>query len=184
MKIAFVGPAAVGKDVVSEYLSEKYSLKHISSGDIIREYILKNNLGELNRKNLQLTGNKLRKERGGDVLVKIALENSDKDGANGLILSGLRAIDEVETFKKLGGTVIGITAPIEQRYNLTKKRGRIGENISFDDFKKIEDEEDLNSDRNGQNVSRVVSMADITIVNDGTLEELFGKIESIIKKLN
>lgn len=179
MKIAFVGPPAVGKDVVSEYLSRKYSIKHISSGDIIRKYILKNKLGKLDRKNLQITGNKLRKEFGGDVLVKMAIEESGISGDNSLILSGLRAIDEVETFKNLGGKVIAIIAPIEQRYSLAKKRGRIDENISFEEFKKIEDEENLGQDRESQNVSKVISMADMTVVNDGTLEELYEKCERV-----
>ncbi len=179
MKIAFVGPAAVGKDAVSNYIAKKCNLTHISSGDIVRNYIKENNLGELDRKNLQKTANKLRNEQGGDILVKIALEKNPKD----VIISGLRAIDEVDTFEKLGGRVIAITAPLEKRYELAKMRGRIGEDISFEAFKKIEDEEYKSQDRNGQNVSEVVGMADIEVVNDGTLQELFDKCEKIVRSL-
>ena len=136
-------------------------------------------MGELDRKNLQKTANKLRNEQGGDILVKIALEKNPKD----VIISGLRAIDEVDTFEKLGGRVIAITAPLEKRYELAKMRGRIGEDISFEAFKKIEDEEYKSQDRNGQNVSEVVGMADIEVVNDGTLQELFDKCEKIVRSL-
>jgi dephospho-CoA kinase len=179
MKIAFVGPAAVGKDAVSNYIANKFNLTHISSGDIVRNYVKENNLGELDRKNLQTVANKLRNEQGGDILVRIALEKNPKD----VIVSGLRAIDEIDTFEKLGGRVIAITAPLEKRYELAKLRGRIGDDISFEKFKKIEDEEYTSQDKNGQNISEVVSMADIEVSNDGTLQELFDKCEKIVKNL-
>lgn len=179
MKIAFVGPSAVGKDAVSEYIAKKLSLTHVSSGDIVRDYIRTNNLGNLDRKNLQIVANQLRTEKGGDVLVTIALEKTPDN----LVLSGLRALDEVETFKKRGGKVVAITAPLEMRYELAKARGRIDDKVSFDDFKKIEEEEYSSKDRNGQNVAQVISMADFEIINDGTLEELFEKSEKLTRSL-
>ncbi len=179
MKLAFVGPPAVGKDAVSNYIEQKYKLTHISSGDIVREYVKDNNLGTLERENLQKIANNLRTEKGGDVLVKIALEKTN----NNLIISGLRAIDEVLTFKKHGGIVITITAPLEKRYNLAKLRERIGENVSLDEFKRIEETEQSNADKNSQNVFQVISMADIIISNDGTLEELYEKADKVIEDL-
>ncbi len=179
MKLAFVGPPAVGKDAVSEYIQKKYNLTHISSGDIIRKYVKENNLGTLERENLQKVANKLRTEKGGDILVKIALEKTNDN----LIISGLRAIDEVLTFKKNGGIIITITAPLEKRYSLAKLRGRIGENVGLDEFKRIEEVEQSNADKNSQNVGEVISMADITISNDGTLEDLFKKCDEVVNNL-
>lgn len=179
MKLAFVGPPAVGKDAVSNYIELKYRLTHISSGDIIREYVKENKLGGIDRENLQKVANELRRKNGGDVLVKIALEKTTDD----LILSGLRAIDEVITFKKLGGIVITITAHLDKRYSLTKLRGRIGDDVSLEDFIKIEDKEMSNADRNSQNVKAVVDMADIVIINDGTLDELYKKCDEVMDDL-
>ncbi|MBI5126316.1 MAG: nucleoside monophosphate kinase [Candidatus Taylorbacteria bacterium] len=176
MKIAFVGQPAVGKDAVAEYIARHYKLTHISSGDLIRAYVTENNLGGLDRTNLQVVGNKLRAQYGGDYLVVLALRKTPDN----LILTGLRTIDEVETFKKTGGTVIAITAPIEFRYQLAKKRGRIGENISFEEFKNIEEQEAQNPDRNSQNVNQVIGMATIEVVNEGTLEELFEKVKRVV----
>lgn len=176
MKLAFVGPPAVGKDAVSEYIEKKYKINHISSGDIVRAYVKENNLGTLERENLQKVANQLRTERGGDILVKIALEKADGN----LIISGLRTIDEVLTFKKVGGIIITITAPLEKRYILAKLRGRIGENVSMEEFMRIEETEQSNADKNSQNVGKVISMADITISNDGTLEDLYKKCDEVI----
>ena len=179
MKLAFVGQPAVGKDALAIHIEKKFNLTHVSSGDIIRDYVRKNNLGELDRKNLQIIGNKLRTERGGDVLVRMALEQNPDN----VVISGLRAIDEVETFKRLGGTIIVVTAPIEKRFEWAKARGRIDDNTSFEDFKKIEDDEKVNIDRNGQNVDKVIAMADIEIVNNGSLEDLFRISEETIRNL-
>ncbi len=179
MKLAFVGPPAVGKDALANYIEQKYKIKHISSGDIIRKYVKDNNLGDLTRENLQKVGNALRAEQGADVLVRIAFEETTDD----LIVSGLRAIGEVETFKKLGGIVVSITAPLETRYEFAKVRRRISDSVSFEEFKKIEGSERVSTDENGQNVDMVVSMADIELVNDGSLEELFIKCDEVILKL-
>ena len=179
MKLAFVGPPAVGKDAVSNYIEHKYKLTHISSGDIVREYVKENKLGEIDRENLHKVANNLRRENGGDVLVKIALKKTNDN----LILSGLRAIDEVLTFKKLGGVVVTITAPLDKRYGLAKLRGRIGDDVSLDDFIKIEEQEMSSADRNSQNVKAVVEMADIVIVNDGTLEDLYKKCDEVMDGL-
>jgi len=179
MKLAFVGPPAVGKDAIANYIEQKYNITHISSGDIIRDYVKSNNLGELTRENLQKVGNALRAEKGGDVLVRIAFEKAQGD----LIISGLRAIGEVETFKKLGGIVISISAPLETRYEFAKVRRRISDNVTFEEFKEIEESEKTNTDENGQNVDKVVSMADYEIVNNGSLEDLFIKCDELILKL-
>jgi dephospho-CoA kinase len=177
MKLAFVGPPAVGKDAASNYIEEKYKMVHISSGDIIRRYVTENNLGGLDRKNLQIVANKLRSEKGGDVLIRIAMENHKDD----IILSGLRAIDEVESFKKFGGLVIAIDAPLQKRYGMAKLRGRIDDDSTIEDFIKLEDEERMSTDRNGQNVDAVVSMADIKITNDGDLNDLFKKCDELMR---
>jgi dephospho-CoA kinase len=179
MKIAFVGQPAVGKDAVSEYVAKEFGLAHISSGDIVRKYVTDNNLGSLERKNLQIIANQLRAERGGGCLIDMALEKNPDN----VIISGLRAVDEVKTFKKHGGIVISVTAPIEQRYFFAKMRGRIDDTVSFEDFKKIEDEERAGAGHTTQNVDQVVAMADIEIVNDGTLEQLFEKGKKVVEGL-
>lgn len=179
MKIAFVGPPAVGKDAVSDFIAQKYSLKHISSGDIVRNYVKENNLGDIDRGNLRVIANKMRTEFGGDVLVQIALKQSPDN----LILSGLRSIDEVMTFKRNGGKVISITAPMVKRYELAKIRGRIDDNVSFEDFKLSEEKENSNPDKNSQNVQKVIEMADIEIINDGSLDELFDKTSKVIANI-
>ncbi|MEK7464008.1 MAG: AAA family ATPase [Patescibacteria group bacterium] len=175
MKIAFVGPAAVGKDVASDYIAKKFNLAHIPTGDIVREYMTKNNLGELDRANVRIIAKKMRDEQGGDIFVRIAL----KDNPDDVVLSGLRAVDEIYTLKKLGGKVIALDAPTEKRFEWAKIRGRIGDHISFEEFKAIEKKEYENKDKNGQNVARVMALADFQVMNDSDLESLFKKLDTL-----
>jgi dephospho-CoA kinase len=170
---------ALEKDTAAEYVAKKFSLHHISSGDLVRDYITKNNLGGLDRPNVHKYAIELRNKFGGDYLVRVAFEKTKEN----LIVSGLRAIDEVETFKRLGGIVIAVVAPMERRYEFSKKRGRIGDDVTFEDFKKIEEEENESKDRNGQNVKKAIEMANIVIENDGTLEDLFLKCEKVVREL-
>lgn len=176
MKLAFVGQPVGGKDTAAEYVSKKYGLTHISSGDLVRNYITENNLGGLERQNVHKYAIFLRDKFGGDYLVRVALEKNPDD----VTVSGLRAIDEVETFKKLGGIVIAVTAPIEKRFEWAKKRGRIDDKVTFESFKEIEEDENESKNRNGQNVNKVIEMADIRIINDGTLEDLLGKCDEVV----
>ncbi|MDQ5893311.1 MAG: dephospho-CoA kinase [Patescibacteria group bacterium] len=175
MKIAFVGPAAVGKDVASDYIAKKFNLTHIPTGDIVREYVKKNNLGTLDRANVRIIAKKMRDEQGGDILVKIALENHPDN----VVLSGLRAVDEIYTLKKLGGKVVALNAPMDKRFEWAKIRGRIGDHISFEDFKAIENKEYSDKDKNSQNVAPVMALADYEVMNDGNLDSLFKKLDAI-----
>lgn len=175
-----MGHAAVGKDTLALYVSEKLSIPNVSSGDMIRKYVTDNNLGTLERENLKKVGNSLRQEFGGDFLVKLAIELHDNKD---IILSGLRTVDEVTTFKKLGGIIIAVTAPAERRYELAKLRNRIDDKVTFEEWKKNEEEEYSSSDNTKQNINGVIALADYEIQNLGALEDLYRECDSLIQSL-
>lgn len=179
MKIAFVGHAAVGKDTLADYVSAKLSLTNISSGNIIRDYVLKNKLGTLERENLQKVGNELRAKHGGDYLVRLALEKNP----NNIIMSGLRTLDEVETFKSLGGKVIAVIATPERRYELAQIRKRIGDDVTFAEWHAKEMIEYSNNDHAKQNIEGAIALADYVIENTGTLGELFQDCDEVLMNI-
>ena len=178
IKIALVGQSGSGKDTVANYLTEKYWCTHVSSGDLLRAYVAEHTLGEPTKPVLNALGITLRNKFGADFLVRMALEKH----LPRLVLSGLRAVPEVEAFKKAGGVVIGITAPLRVRYERAKARGNIDSNRSFEEFEKFEALEEKSRDPNAQNLSAVLQMADVVIENEGTREELFGNVDEILKK--
>jgi dephospho-CoA kinase len=177
--IALVGFGSSGKDAVARYLVKNFSFKHISSGDLIREHVVKNNLGDCGRENLQSVANDLRSKFGADYLARLGT----KEEKDNLIISGLRAIPEIEYIKSLGGFIVAIDAPVESRYKWSINRGRSGEIIALDKFIEIENKESVNLNHNNQNIRQILSIADFTIVNNSDLTELFYKASEVAKKI-
>ena len=174
--IGLVGHPSCGKDTVAEFLVTQFGFKHISTGDTVRQHITSNNLGGLDRPNMQAVANQLRAEYGAGTLAEMAL----KTAGNRLAISGLRTIAEAEKVKQAGGKIVCITAPIKLRYERAKARGRVGEDIDLEKFAEIESRESHSSDPNGQNTEGVIALADYTIQNVGTLAQLHSQVEKIV----
>jgi dephospho-CoA kinase len=179
MKIAFVGHAAVGKDTLSDYTALKLGLVNISSGNLIRDYVRLHNLGSMDRENLINVGNNLRHEHGGDYLVRLAFEKQ-KDN---VIISGLRTIDEVTTFKNNGGIIIAVTAGDQKRYKLAQIRKRIGDEMAFAEWHAVEMKEYSSTDNKMQNLEGVIALADFQIENTGSLGELYQKCDRVLAQI-
>lgn len=175
--IAVAGHPSSGKDTAAHYIVDRYHCAHVSLSGLIREYIIEHNLGEPDRDLLSGTGDALRKQHGGDYLVKLAVEKV----APPAVLSGIRTIEEAKTFQKLGGKIIAITVPIEVRYQRAHARGGLKDDVSFEKFKAQQEHEAVNTDPTMMNVEGVIKMADYSIENLGTKEELFGKIDEIMQ---
>jgi cytidylate kinase len=179
MKIALVGPGAAGKDTLSEFAATEFDLKHVSCGDMLRFYVVENNLGTPDRLTLRSVATHLRAEKGADYLVRKAIEMHP----DGLVLSGLRAAAEAETFKKLGGTIISVTAPMDKRFEWVKKRQDIDSNMTYEQFLERDAAESSNPDPNAPNITAVMAHADMHIENDSDKEVLFLKFRQAMASL-
>ncbi len=177
--IGLTGAPSAGKDTVATHLS-KLGFTHISTSGIIREEMRKENL-PLDRSHVSHYAIKSRHERGPDYLAKIA---ASKVNGNAVI-SGLRNIKEVEFLREEFGpdfVLITVEAPIETRYKWALERKRVGDDISFDQFKAEEDAE-RNGDEFAHQVDALIAMADKVIVNDGTRDDLLKKTEKLVHNL-
>ncbi|HRH26334.1 MAG TPA: nucleoside monophosphate kinase [Candidatus Paceibacterota bacterium] len=179
MKIALVGPGGAGKDTLSEFAAAEFDLKHVSCGDMLRYHVVENNLGTPDRLTLRVVATHLRAEKGADYLVRKAIEMHP----DGLVLSGLRAAAEAEAFKKLGGTIISVTAPMEKRFEWVRKRPDIDNEMSYEKFLERDTIESSNPDPNAPNIAAVMSHADIHINNDSDKETLFLKFRQAMSSL-
>ncbi|HMS92181.1 MAG TPA: nucleoside monophosphate kinase [Candidatus Saccharibacteria bacterium] len=178
--IGLVGEPSGGKDTAADYLVKKYNFEHISTGDLVREYITKNKLGNLTRKNLKKNAIKLREQFGSDYLANIALQNAK---SNNVVISGLRTIPEAHSIQLNKGIVLCVNADIRTRYQRAKARGRVGENIDFESFKKTQLSEERGEGPHEQNVEAVMSIADQNISNDGTLEDLHKQLDEFMSHI-
>ncbi len=177
--ISVVGQPASGKDTVADYIKTK-GFAEYSSADFIRNDMGKVGI-ETTRKNMQEFSSEMRKKLGNGYPYFDIVKTISGD----TVISGARNTSEIKVMRDKFGDelkVIAVEAPIETRYKWAKERKRIGDNISFEEFKKEEDKEKDNSSGTHE-VDKVVEMADIKILNEGTLEDLYKKVDEVLKTI-
>lgn len=179
--IGLTGLSGSGKDIVASYLKDK-GFAYYSLSDIVREECQKRGL-ETYRDNLIEIANQLRAEHGPTVLARRTLakirENRDKDA----VVVSIRNPSEVEELKKEPSfRLISVTAPVELRYQRISSRGRPEDAVSLEKFKEQEEREMAGS-ATQQQLRKVMGMADYTVVNEGTREELEKWVAEILKSI-
>lgn len=173
-----VGHASGGKDTAAEYIASKYNFIHVSTGDLLRDYIEKNDLGEPTRDVMQTVANRLRAEYGADFLViKAMASKSNKD----IVISGLRNPSEARSIHDSGGKLIVVNASPEIRHARAELRNRPGDSLDFSAFTGQQRTEEDSDDPNAQNLNAVFALADEFIENNTTLEDLHTKIDKYMK---
>jgi dephospho-CoA kinase len=172
--IGLTGTNGSGKGEAAAYFKKK-GYAYFSLSDVIRD-ALRNDGKEDTRDNLIEKGNKLRKKYGPDILARLAMEKvEDKT-----VIDSIRNPSEVKYLRKEKEFILlAIDAPVELRYERVKRRGRQESASTLEEFIKKEKEEMTDSEK-GQQLHRCMKMADIIIMNDGTLEDLHLKLEEIV----
>ncbi|MFC1948838.1 AAA family ATPase [Chloroflexota bacterium] len=176
--VSIVGMAGSGKTEVAR-LFEQNGFTRIRFGDITDREVEKRSLG-LNEENERKVRELLRKEHGMEAYAKLnlpaidsALEKSD------VVIDGLYSWEEYSFLKEYYRdkfSVVAVWASPETRYDrLTgrKKRGLTWEEAAGRDRAEIE-----NINKGGP-----IAMADFTIINESSLEDLKKEAERIITSL-
>ena len=177
--IGVTGTFCSGKDTIADYLV-KNGFFYLSLSDLVREECLRRNCYN-GRDDLIRVANELRQNHGFGILAKMALERIEEKEK--VVIASIRNPGEVEEFKKnINFFMINVEAPIEIRYKRVQQRGKIDDEVNFEKFKAQEDFERKGSGPQ-QQLDKVASMADYTIINDGTVDDLNKKIDQILSKI-
>ena len=83
------------------------------------------------------------------------------------------------TNARLAAAGLAVDAPIEVRYARARARGRDESAATLDEFRRKEELE-MAGNETKQQLALCMAMADRTIVNDGTIEELRRKVEDLL----
>lgn len=179
MKIGLTGTNASGKTSVVTYLIAK-GFQYFSLSDVIRDELTNRKL-EHSRDNLRIVGNELRQTYGAAILAeKICQQISSQN----VVIDSIRNISEIVMLRKLEDfTLIAVDAPLEIRYNRAKSRGRLENAHNIIKFRELEEKE-KSRDKSSQNIDQCMQQADYFIYNDGTVEDLYHKIDEIIEKIS
>jgi len=171
--IGLTGTNGAGKGEVAAYFRSK-NYDYVSLSDVIRDELKRRGL-EASRDNLIACGNELREKFGPDVLARKAAEKI----SGSTVVDSIRNQHEVEYLRSLGNFVlIAVDAPAEIRFERVRKRGRNESAATFEEFRQKEELE-RHGQVSGQQLEACMRLADITIINDGTLEELWKKLEAL-----
>lgn len=177
--IGITGHPASGKDTVADYLVSRGFTK-ISMGDILREEMTVLQI-PIDRSHMNDFAKKVRAERGNGYLSEEIVRRVKGDTT----IAGVRNSSELKIFREgLGENfkLLAIETPLETRYERAKMRGRIGDSISFEQFK-LEDERERAAQSGSHEVATVIASADVCLENDGTMEDLFKKVDDFVASL-
>jgi dephospho-CoA kinase len=172
------GPNASGKGEVSKYLIKK-GYKYYSLSDIVRQETKKLKL-KPTRENYIYVGNLLRKKYGPSILAKRIMKRLDKDAA---VIDSIRNPYEIKELNKLDNFIlIGIRAPRKLRFMRILERNRTGDSKTYKEFIDNEKKENIDNCSTNQQLRLCMKYADVIINNNGSLEELYKKIDKILEK--
>lgn len=177
MIIGLVGEKLAGKDTVANYLVGKHNAAHFRFTHILDAILEELNL-EISRKNEITLGLALRKVFGEHVLVNALEQRVKKSLASYRVINGIR-MDELLVVKSWGAKIIYITAPADirfQRYMLRREKA----DDALMDFEQFKHQE---SGPTELEIPELGKQADYRIDNIGSMEELYRKVDDILKKL-
>lgn len=176
MIIGVMGRIGAGKDALAEYLKRK-GFKQIAFRDAVVEEADKRGLSHT-RENLQDVQRECRQRYGEDYFPKKIIEQVEKSRAKRIVITGLRTSTDARTLKEHFGkrvTLVLVDAKPEIRFERMKKRGRLGDPKTFEEF--LDQERRENEHFDSENA---FTYADVMIDNSGTLEELHTRINRLL----
>src|SRR5437016_14135290 len=179
MLIGLTGRNAAGKGEVARYLQKK-SFYYYSLSDVIRDEIRVRG-SDPTRELLITVGNELRQRHGARILAERILARIDDD--KHYVIDSIRNPSEVDAFRAAKHfKLIRIEAPPELRFQRIFKRQRESDPKTLQEFFELENRE-AEGDDTSQNLVKVELMADHALVNDGTLDKLYPKIDKLLLRL-
>lgn len=175
MIIGLTGILGCGKGSIAKFLAEKGFI-YTSLSDVIRDVITEK-CEEITRDNLTRTAKKLRKSNDFGILAKMLIPKLEKN--KDFIVDSFRHPDEVEEFRKTFDNfiLINVDAPIDICLTRITIRNRENDPKNMDELKMQLDKE--NNDNN-QRLNDTIKLADKTIKNDTTLNDLKQRVEDFL----
>ena len=171
--VAVTGMPGSGKSFVARILAERLGYPLLVMGDIVREEVVRRGL-ELTVHNIEMVAEELRRLGGPGFVAELVVEKAKKLNSQGVIVDGVRSLDEVQILSSLGRVyIVAVHSPPNLRYHRLVSRMREGDVRGVEEFK-LRDEANL---RLG--VGGVIALADYMIVNNSTLDKLREEAERV-----
>lgn len=180
MILGLTGKNGAGKGEIAKVLQEAGFVYH-SLSDVLREELKKQGK-EITRKNLTEFANELRAAKGGGCLAFFISQRLEPD--HNYIIDSIRHPEEVEVLRRCNHFyLLEVEADPKIRFERIRLRAREADTLSYEKFVGQEALEAQGKKPTDQQLNRTVEMADATVENNGTLEELAQKTRQIVQTL-
>jgi dephospho-CoA kinase len=175
--IAISGMPGAGKGVASE-AARRLGLEVLVLGDVIREETERRGL-EPTPENVGSVMLQVRRDEGPTVVVRRLASKIEASRSQTLIVEGIRSEEEVrELGSKYDVVTVGIHASPKTRFQRLLARGRSDDPKTWNTFYERDSRElDVG-------LCRVMALADILLLNEGTIDELQSSFRAAMRKLD
>jgi dephospho-CoA kinase len=177
MILGITGTNGAGKGTVVDYLVQKKGFTHHSVREFLLEEIRTRGLPE-DRNSMREVANELRQKHHPAHIIEM-LHTRAKESPEHVIIESVRTVGEAEFLKSVGAKLLAVDADRKIRYERVVVRGSVTDKVSFEEFCMQEDREMQSTEVWDMNIFAVMKMADFTLMNDGSLEELHDQIDAL-----
>lgn len=172
--IGLTGTNGSGKGEAAAFFIQ-HGFEYFSLSDIIREELKKQDL-DLSRDNLIKMGNAMREQSGPDILARQVMKLVSRNA----VIDSIRNPKEIEYLRRNKKFILlTIDAPVSIRFERVKNRGRNESVSSLQEFIQKEAEE-MSTNATQQQLKECMQMADFTLMNAGSLDDFFKKLEEFL----
>jgi len=181
--IGIASTIAAGRSTAIQLLSSR-GFAHFSLADVLKDEAIARGLSP-GRAGLQALGSELRATRG-DGYLAARLRTSPKwlsSTSTLVVVDSFKHEAEVKEFRKQRRfTLLGITAPEQERWSRVSQRCRPGEPDTLEAFRRQDAiDRGLVGALHGQQTDRLLEIADHVINNDGSIPDFLAKLDQFIK---
>jgi dephospho-CoA kinase len=181
--VGLTGLAGSGKSEVSDYLVKEFGFKKLVFSDILREEaekrnLLKNKGYEEQKYIFSKLGEQLRKESGKwGILAEKLIEKIKSGNSEKVVVDGFRSAEEVDLFKKSFEKFCLVFVDANEKVRFLRRK--LEDSLTNLEQLRRRDKKDIEE----LGLGKAIEMADFTIDNSGTIEDLHKEIDSLMEKI-
>jgi dCTP deaminase len=186
MIVGVVSTIGAGRSTAIAHLRDHHGFRVFSLADAIRQEAVQRGRGT-DRTVLQELGSSLRETRGDGYLASRLRSSHEWQTSRDpyVVVDSFKHTSEVNEFSRQRHFhLLAIDAPVNIRWQRVSQLRRSGYPSTFEEFQTF-DEADRGvnyTQPHAQQVSRVIGEAKTTIINDGTLEDFYMKLDQMVQR--